>query len=134
MTSNLRKILRTGLMGIVLAVPFSGCNRNITEPKREDYQNHPAKIERNEGFNVRYYEIVDEDNDGLADVIADRNSSAMFVAYGHLTNTYSTCYARIMTEDMREAATKELAAERELLYQIDRANFDQNKSSSQEAK
>ena len=122
MQTTIMNIARSGLVGLVLIAPIIGCTQKIYEPKREDYNNYSAGLAR-----CKFLRVVDEDNDGEADIIGEIGS-ASFIAEGYQAKRYDTTYAKIMTPEMRAAATKELHAERELQYLVDKARFDQDKA------
>lgn len=121
MQNNFRKAL-TGLV-VAGALFLPGCKYEFKEPVRENYNHNSAALSKS-----HHMRVIDEDNDGVADMIAEAGV-AKFVRDGYKSQRFYTEYALIMTPELRDSATKELHAERDLDYLMDKSFYQKYKES-----
>jgi hypothetical protein len=115
----MKRTLGMGLVGLALCLP--GCmERRMPEPVRSNYDQYGAAYRGSQ-----YSRIFDEDKDGKADIIAELNE-AKFIAEGHKSERFFTDNAIVMTPQLRDAATRELHAERDMLYLMDIAVYNKH--------
>jgi len=109
-----------GLFGVCAKIVSKLDDKTKAEmkaPKEEDFKNYlGVVIHPNLPYtNRRDVYILDEDNDGTADVIYT-TSSAWYVADGFQSKRFHQLDAITMTAEMRQAATESLKADQRLSY------------------
>ncbi len=128
---NVRGVALAGLAGLSLA----GCDltleqRDIT---RDEFNRNRGAVylvypQRDSSYTIHAKNeyIEDVDNDGLADVIGSMGR-ALWVAPGYketLKSITRTEEAQIMTPEIREAATRALKSDQDLLYLIAKSSYE----------
>jgi hypothetical protein len=111
---TMQRLVGISLLGIALALP--GCDeRRISEPKDEYFERGAVSIiDKTYDSNLgRELYIIDCDNDGKADIIHFIGHS-FWTAPGYEDRLQSDSSTLVMTPAIREAATKEMHAERDL--------------------
>ena len=125
MTNTLRNLALAGLT----ALAMGGCYE-LREPKRDDYNKASSALKFNfplakdtlsvPSFSTRDLMIFDVDSNGTADIIGNRDDGVELVAEEFydldIINDMSARRAKLMTSEIREAATRALQADQNLSY------------------
>ncbi len=118
MKNKLTKLVMIGVTSMYLA---GGCTeifkeKELEKPKREDFSCVYGGVLNEFKSHINQMYIMDKDCDGEADSLF--YGSPYFVAPGHEDKFHRSEYARPLTGELREAATKAMKADQELYFLI----------------
>ncbi|MFH1071898.1 MAG: hypothetical protein V1743_00535 [Nanoarchaeota archaeon] len=110
---------------LLLAIPLAlgvGCGKNQAPPLQENYNDGYGYAKLN-GTSVC---LIDEDHDGLVDVIEDTDitHALLFKAEGYQGLRNESVWTETMTPEMRETASRIMAEESDLEYRLAKLRFE----------
>lgn len=122
---NLKNTLKTigKVAGVSLPFIFGGCNTELKEPVRENYNEWCVPF----GSQSYHRFIKNFDEDTIADAITNENNFALFYAEGYEDEVDVGKISKIMPPEMREAASGILNNYNELRYQMVKAKYESAK-------